>query len=270
MRRAEQAAWVAWAWLAAFFAAPLALVFKLSLSDTALSLPPYAPQFHGDLAAFLRGLDFDAYGRFVRDRIYVEAWVSSVGYAAAATAILLLAGYPLALAMARAPKRWRPLLVAAVTLPFWTSFLIRIYALVAILQPFGLINTPFAALVGLTYAYLPFMVLPLYAVLEREDPALREAAADLGAAPWTAFRTVTLPISLPGAAAGAALCFIPMVGEFVIPDLLGGPRTLMIGKLIWTAFFADRDWPAASAAAMVLVATLAIPLLLWRRLERRP
>ncbi|HTI66884.1 MAG TPA: ABC transporter permease [Caulobacteraceae bacterium] len=271
---AERLAFAAYAWLAVFFLAPLALVFKLSLSHTALALPPYAPQLHlGDglpgLLAFVRALDFDAYGRFVRDRIYLDAYLSSLGYAAVATGVLLAVGYPLALAMARAPRRWRPLLVGAVTLPFWTSFLIRIYAWTAILGPAGLLGSDAAIYIGLTYAYLPFMVLPLYAVLEREDETLREAAADLGATPWSAFWTVTAPLSLPGAAAGALLCFIPMVGEFVIPDLLGGPRTLMIGKLIWTEFFANRDWPAACAAAMALVATLALPIALYRRLERR-
>lgn len=269
MKRAEQAAWTAYLWLAVFFVAPLALVFKLSLSDTALSLPPYAPQFTGDVATFLRGLDFEAYGRFLADRIYLEAWLSSLGYAAVATVILLVVSYPLALAMARSPKRWRPLLIGAVTLPFWTSFLIRIYAWMSILGPMGLLNTQVAIYLGLAYAYLPFMVLPLYAVLEREDGDLRDAAADLGATPWTTFWTVTLPISLPGAAAGALLCFIPMVGEFVVPDLLGGSRTLMIGKLIWTAFFSDRDWPTACAAAMVLTATLAIPIAIYQRLARR-
>jgi putrescine transport system permease protein len=266
---AERLALGAYAWLAVFFAVPMALMVKLSLSRTALAVPPFEPQLRHGLGPFLRGLTLDSYARFASDRLYLDAYLSSLGYAAVATAVLLVVGYPLALAIARAPRRWRPLLVGAVTLPFWTSFLIRIYAWTAILGPAGLLGTDRAIYIGLVYAYLPFMVLPLYAVLEREDGALREAAADLGAAPWAAFWTVTLPISLPGVAAGALLCFIPMVGEFVIPDLLGGAGTLMVGKLIWSEFFNNRDWPSACAAGVVLVAMLALPIALWRRLETR-
>lgn len=271
---AERIAYVAYLWLAAFFLAPLVLLAKLSLSHPALALPPYAPRLDlrggvEGVTAFVRALDLEAYRRFFHDRIYLDAYLSSLGYAAVATVVLLLIGYPLALAIARAPPRWRPLLVGAVALPFWTSFLIRIYAWTAILGPAGLLGTEVAVYLGLTYAYLPFMVLPLYAVLEREDPALREAAADLGAGPWTGFWTITLPISLPGVAAGALLSFIPMVGEFVVPDLLGGSQTLMVGKLIWTEFFADRDWPSAAAAAAVLIATLALPIVVAQRLQER-
>ncbi|MET0295587.1 MAG: ABC transporter permease subunit [Phenylobacterium sp.] len=276
-------------WLTAFFLVPLLLVAKLSLSEIALASPPYAPQFRlsegwAGLQAGLNAFDFDTYRRLGEDRLYLAAYLSSLRYAAAATALLLLIGYPIAYGMARCGPAARRALVLAVILPFWTSFLIRIYAWIAILKPSGLLNaalgvlglpplellnTDAAVLIGLIYAYLPFMVLPLYAVLERQPPDLLEAAADLGASPTTAFWQVTFPMSLPGVAAGALLCFIPMVGEFVIPDLLGGPGTLMLGKVIWTEFFANRDWPAASAVAVVLVATLVVPILLFQRQPRK-
>ena len=207
-------------------------------------------------------------------------YLSSLRIASLAAGILLLIGYPIAYGIARCPPRARNALVMAVILPFWTSFLIRIYAWIAILKPAGLLNmalgalglapvsilnTEAAVILGLVYAYLPFMVLPLYAVLERQDENLVEAAQDLGASSLQAFWRITFPLSLPGAAAGALLCFIPMAGEFVIPDLLGGSDTLMLGKVIWTEFFANRDWPAASAVAIVLLATLIAPILLFER-----
>jgi putrescine transport system permease protein len=188
--------------------------------------------------------------------------------------------------MARASARWRAILVGLVILPFWTSFLIRVYAWIAILKPDGflnqiliwsglvghpltILNTNAAVLIGLVYAYLPFMVLPLYATLERLDRTLLEAAADLGASPLRAFWTVTLPISLPGVAAGALICFIPILGEFVIPDLLGGSETLMIGRTLWSEFFSNRDWPLASAVAVLMLAALLVPIVLYRDLESR-
>ena len=279
-------------WLLALFLVPFVIVLKISFSQTVMALPPYRPVL--DLAAGWTGLkDFaahlttDAYALLGSDDLYLRSYLKSLEVAGLSTALLLAIGYPIAYGIVRSPRALQPLLVMLVVLPFWTSFLIRVYAWMNILQRDGLLNdvlmrlqlidaprvwlsTDTAVYIGLVYSYLPFMVLPLYAVLERQDHSLLEAAADLGCGPTEAFWRVTFPLSLPGVGAGALLCFIPMVGEFVIPDLLGGPRTLMIGKLIWTAFFADRDWPAASAAAMVLVATLAIPLLLWRRLERRP
>ena len=286
---AERAAALAYAWLAVFFLMPLALILKLSLSHIELGIPPYAPRLDlthglGGLAAFVRALNFDSYHRFVEDQLYVDAYLSSLGYAAVATGLLLAIGYPMALAMARAPRAAQPFLVVAVAAPFWTSFLIRIYAWTAILKPEGwlnlvlrtvglpqldLLNTDAAIYIGLVYSYLPFMVLPLYAVLERQDASLLEAAADLGAAPWRAFWSITFPLSLPGVAAGALLCLIPMTGDFVVPDLLGGSQTLMIGKVIWTEFFQNRDWPAAGAAAIALTATLIVPILLYRRLQER-
>ena len=284
-RIGRAAALIPYIWLAVFFAAPFVLVAKLSLSHAALAVPPYAPRLElsqglAGLRAFLAGLDLETYRRLGEDRLYVAAYLSSLAFAGIATAILLAIGYPMAYAIARCGPRLRPALVMAVILPFWTSFLIRIYAWIAILKPAGLLNRGLAALhlpaatlldtnagviLGLVYAYLPFMVLPLYAVLERQDERLVEAALDLGCSPARAFWRVTWPLSLPGVAAGSLLCLIPMVGEFVVPDLLGGSRTLMLGRTIWTEFFADRDWPAASAVAIVMLATLVAPIVLFQR-----
>jgi putrescine transport system permease protein len=276
-------------WLGVFFAFPFLLVLKLSFSHLALAMPPYAPRLDWSqgldgIARFFGALNLVNYRRLTEDDLYIVSYLSSLKFAAIGTAVSLLIGYPIAYAMARCGPNGRRLLLMAVILPFWTSFLIRIYAWIGILKPEGmlnavlhifglpgqhLLNTDGAVYVGLVYAYLPFMILPLYAALERLDPALLEAAADLGASPTKAFWTVTVPLSLPGVAAGCLLCFIPMVGEFVIPDLLGGPDTLMIGKTIWTEFFADRDWPAASAVAIVLLITLVVPILLYQRQQAR-
>jgi putrescine transport system permease protein len=269
-----------------FFLVPFLIVLKISLSATAIAQPPYEPVFRAvsDLVAKAGELNLGNYLRLFTDDIYVESYLSSLWIAGTATFVTLIVAYPIAYAMAKAPKAWRTTLLMAVILPFWTSFLIRIYAWIGILKPEGmlnavlhvfglpgqtLLNTDGAVYVGLVYAYLPFMILPLYAALERLDPTLLEAAADLGASPTRAFWTVTIPLSLPGVAAGCLLCFIPMVGEFVIPDLLGGPNTLMIGKTIWTEFFADRDWPSASAVAIVLLITLVVPILLYQRQQTR-
>jgi putrescine transport system permease protein len=252
-------------------------------------MPPNAPRIgwsHGfeGLRAFFAALDGETYARLTKDRLYLDAYLSSLRLAAAGTGLLLLIGYPIAYGIARCPPAVRQALVMAVVLPFWTSFLIRIYAWITILKPAGvlnaalsalglppvdILNTETAVLLGLVYAYLPFMVLPLYAVLERQDESLIEAAQDLGATPLKAFWQITFPLSVPGAAAGALLCFIPMAGEFVIPDLLGGSETLMLGRVIWTEFFANRDWPAASAVAIVLLATLVAPILLFERQQAK-
>lgn len=291
-RRGDRTALAATApflWLGVFFLFPFLLVAKLSLSETALAMPPYAPRIDWSaglvgVRTFLAGLDFETYARLTSDRLYIVAYLSSLKFATVATLILLLLGYPLAYAMSRCSPGVRQGLLMAVILPFWTSFLIRVYALIGILKPEGLLNvtlnaiglpsvailnTDTAIYIGLVYAYLPFMVLPLYAVLERQQHDLLEAAADLGCTPFQAFWRVTFPISLPGVAAGSLLCFIPMVGEFVIPDLLGGSATLMLGKVIWTEFFANRDWPAASAVAIVLLFTLVIPIVLYQRQQAK-
>jgi putrescine transport system permease protein len=288
-RRAWLAALPPYAWLLVFFLFPFVLVAKLSLSHTVLAIPPYAPTLDWSrglpgIGAFARGLSGETYQRLTHDTLYLAAYLSSLGFAAVATGLLLIIGYPIAYGMARAPVSARNTLLMAVILPFWTSFLIRVYAWIGILKPEGLLNavlsrvgippleimnTPAAVYVGLVYSYLPFMVLPLYASLERLDDTLLEAAADLGSPPGRAFWQVTFPLSLPGVAAGALLCFIPIVGEFVIPDLLGGAGTLMIGKTIWTEFFANRDWPAASAVAMILLATLVIPIVIYQQQQAK-
>ena len=282
---------VPYLWLLLFFLAPFAIVVKISLSRTAIALPPYVPVL--DLSAgwqglseFLRGLSLDTYRLLASDTIYLFSYLKSLEVAFFATAMLLLIGYPLAYGIARAPRRLQPVLVMLVILPFWTSFLIRVYAWINILQRDGLLNDVLRALhiidmpvawlasdtaiyIGLVYSYLPFMVLPLYAALEKMDESLLEAAADLGCPRWKAFWLVTLPLSLPGVAAGALLCFIPIVGEFVIPDLLGGSDSLMIGQTLWTEFFPNKDWPAASAVAVVLLVLLVAPILFYERLQRR-
>ena len=288
-QRSRLAAILPFLWLAIFFAFPFLLVAKLSLSDTALAMPPYEPRVDwsqglAGVRAFLGGLDGETYARLTQDRLYLDAYLSSLRLAATGAGFLLVIGYPIAYGISRCPPRLRQALVLAVILPFWTSFLIRIYAWIAILKPAGLLNqalaagrlpplslldTPAAVVSGLVYAYLPFIVLPLYAVLERQDQSLFEAAQDLGETPLMAFWRVTFPLSWPGVAAGSLLCFIPMVGEFVIPDLLGGSETLMLGRTIWTEFFANRDWPAASAVAIVLLATLVLPILLYERQQAR-
>src|SRR4051812_5085581 len=277
------------AWLGLFFLVPFGIVLKVSLSETALAQPPYRPQMEwgAGIAAWLDALasfSLENYRTLLSDELYWQAGLSSLAMALAATALLALAGYPVALAMARAPARWRGILVGLVILPFWTSFLIRIYAWIAILKPDGflnqfllwtgsitqpltILNTNTAVLIGIVYAYLPFMVLPLYATLERLDRTLLESAADLGATPFSAFWTVTLPLSLPGIAAGALISFIPIVGEFVIPDLLGGSETLMIGRTLWSEFFGNRDWPLASAVAVAMLLIIVIPIVVYRELE---
>ena len=280
-------------WLALFFLVPFLIVLKISLSDPASAQPPYVPVFEwGEWAGFLAGLDLENFHTLVSDDLYWSAALSSMRIAAVSTGLLLLVGFPVAYAMARAPQTWRPVLVALVILPFWTSFLIRVYAWIGILKPEGLLNQALQALgvvteplailnteaavhIGIVYAYLPFMVLPLYASLEKQDDRLIEAALDLGSPPWRTFWSITVPLALPGIVAGSLLCFIPAVGDFVIPDLLGGSETLMIGRSLWSEFFSNRDWPLASAVAIVLLVLLVVPIVIYRdvearRLEARP
>jgi putrescine transport system permease protein len=280
-----------YAWLVAFFLVPFLIVLKISLSQTALAQPPYLPLL--DVAAgwqgfedFLAGLAFDNYRLLVSDSLYLGSYLRSLTIAALSTLLLLLAGFPIAYALTRMPRRLQSILVVLVILPFWTSFLIRVYAWMTILQREGLLNQALLALgvvdeplawlasdtaiyIGIVYSYLPFMVLPIYATLEKLDESLLEAAADLGAPPWKAFWSVTVPLSLPGVAAGALLCFIPIVGEFVIPDLLGGSDQLMIGQVLWSEFFSNRDWPAASAVAVVLLCLLLVPVVIYQQMQWR-
>jgi putrescine transport system permease protein len=279
-------------WLGLFFLAPFLIILRMSLSDPASALPPYRPlldwsQGLEGISAFMTGLDLDNYVTVITDSLYASAFLTSLRIAALGTSLTLLVGYPIALAMARTGRRWRPFLIALVILPFWTSFLIRVYAWIAILKqegllnqlllvtgvistPLDILNTESAVQIGIVYSYLPFMVLPLYAALEKHDPALVEAATDLGCPPGRAFWLVTLPLSIPGIIGGCVLVFIPVMGEFIIPDLLGGSETLMVGRLVWTEFFSNRDWPMASTIAMLLLAILAVPILYGqRRLARQ-
>jgi putrescine transport system permease protein len=278
-------------WMALFFLVPFGFVLKISLSQTAIAQPPYVPAF--DLAegwATIRSnfaaLSLDNFRLLAFDDLYVMSYLRSLFVAAVSTSILLLIGYPIAQGMARLSMRWQAVALILVIVPFWTSFLIRIYAWINILQHDGLLNQVLLALhlvsapavwlstdtamyLGMVYSYLPFMILPLYATLAKMDPELEEAAADLGSSPRHVFWLVTLPLSLPGIAAGCLLCFIPIVGEFVIPDLLAGSNSLMIGQTLWLEFFTNKDWPVASAAAVVLLVLILAPLLLYERLQRR-
>jgi len=278
-------------WLAAFFLLPFLIVVKISVSQSAVAQPPYVPVY--DPAAgwqgvrdFFGALSSDSYASIYADSLYPYSYFKSLTVAAVSTVLLLLIGYPVAYALARAPRRWQGTFVLLVVLPFWTSFLIRVYAWMNILQHDGLLNqallalhvisqpiswlaTDYAVYLGIVYSYFPFMVLPLYASLERLYPVLLEAAADLGCPPWRAFFTVTVPLSLPGIIAGVLLCFIPITGEFVIPDLLGSSTTAMIGQTLWLEFFGNRDWPVASALAVVLLALLVTPIVFYRQREMR-
>src|SRR5947207_11376498 len=271
-------------WLAVFFLLPLGFVAGISLAESADAIPPFRPLLSPTSAGLESHLTLASYRELAEGCLKVYA--NSLGNAALATLLCLLIGYPVAFAIARTPGVWRNLLLFLLILPFWTSFLIRVYAWIALLQPSGLVNrlllaaglveTPvpllyngFSVELGLVYSYLPFMILPLYGSLSRLDETLVEAAADLGAPPWRAFLGVILPLTLPGIAAGMLLVFIPAVGEFVIPDLLGGPDTLMIGKLLWQEFFDNVDWPAAAAVAVALVAVLTMPLLIAQRVLAR-
>ena len=282
---------IPYAWLLLFFLVPFLIVLKISLSQSAIARPPYTPVldfaagWHG-ITSFFAALSFDNYVLIGSDPIYVLSYFKSVQIAAFSTLILLLVGYPLAYAIARTPRRWQAVLVILTVLPFWTSLLIRIYAWMNILQRDGPLNQVLAALsivqappawlstdtaiyIGIVYSYLPFMVLPLYATLEKLDESLLEAAADLGCPRWKIFWLVTLPLSSSGVLAGVLLCFIPIVGEFVIPDLLGGSRSPMIGQTIWMEFFGNKDWPAASAIAVVLVCLLVAPIVVYQNQAMR-
>ena len=290
-RLAGFVAWIPYAWLVAFFLLPFLIVLKISLSQSAIAQPPYTPVF--DLSAgwsgiqsFFAGLSLENFVFLGSDPLYVLSYMKSLQIAAFSTLMLLMIGYPIAYAITRTPRRVQAVLVVLVILPFWTSFLIRIYAWMNILQHDGLLNqlllafhivreppawlsTNTAVYIGIVYSYLPFMVLPLYAALEKLDESLLEAAADLGCPRWRTFWMVTLPLSAPGVVAGALLCFIPIVGEFVIPDLLGGSQTAMIGQAIWSEFFANKDWPTASAVAVVLVCLLVTPIVVFQHQTMR-
>jgi putrescine transport system permease protein len=290
-RPARIAALAPYLWMALFFLVPFGFVLKISLSQTAIAQPPYVPVVNlteglAGLEAALGALSLDNFRLLASDDLYVLSYLRSLLVATISTSILLMIGYPIAYGMARLPRKWQAIAMMLVVVPFWTSFLIRIYAWINILQHDGLLNQTLLALhvvstpvvwlstdsamyLGIVYSYLPFMILPLYASLAKMDPALLEAATDLGSSPRRAFWLVTFPLSLPGVAAGALLCFIPIVGEFVIPDLLAGSNALMIGQTLWLEFFTNKDWPVASAAAVVLLVVLVVPLSFYDRLQRR-
>ena len=279
-------------WMVIFFLVPFFIVLKISFSNSEIAQPPYSPVFDFFIDGWdetldkLASLTTDNYLRLIQDSIYSSSYLSSLWIAGSSTVMILFIAYPIAYGMARAPKSWRPTLVMMVILPFWTSFLIRVYAWIAILSEEGLLNsaltwlgvidepiqilsTNMAVYIGILYSYLPFMVLPLYSNLEKMDDSLIEAAKDLGCTQIGAFWRVTFPLSLPGVIAGCFLVFIPAVGEFVIPDLLGGSDTIMIGKTMWEEFFNNRDWPAASGVAIALLIILMIPIMIFQTNEAR-
>jgi len=276
---------VPYLWLLLFFLIPFVIVLKISFSSTLIAMPPYEPLLHwtGDKVLQIK-LNLGNFAFLVEDNLYWKAYLNSIWVASVSTFFCLLLGYPIAYAIARSNPATRNILMLLIVLPFWTSFLLRVYAWIGILKNNGLLNnflmsigvidqpiqmlqTDFAVYVGIVYSYLPFMILPLYANLEKMDLTLLEAASDLGCKPWQGFLKVTLPLSVPGIIAGCLLVFIPAVGEFVIPSLLGDPGMLMIGKVLWTEFFNNRDWPVASAVAIALLLFLVIPIMYFQRAQ---
>ncbi len=274
-------------WLLLFFLVPFFVVGRISVSEPAIARPPYMPLFDRAPDGTLDIIaSFDNFRFILQDSLYRNAYLSSIGIAFISTVFALLIGYPIAYYIARSPEPRRTLLLLLVILPFWTSFLLRVYAWMGFLQREGLINgalmalgvidtplimmqTTFAVQLGIVYTYLPFMILPLYANLVKLDDALIEASADLGARPLTTFVTVTLPLSVPGIVAGCMLVFIPAIGEYVIPALLGGPDTLMIGKILWDEFFSSRDWPLASAVAIAMLVLIVVPIMWLQHFQDR-
>ncbi len=278
---------IPYAWLLAFFLIPFVIVLKIALSDAAIAQPPYTPlwEWVGDQYLNIK-VNLGNFMFLVEDNLYWKSYLNSVKVALVSTVACLLIGYPMAYGIARAKSAYRTILLMLVILPFWTSFLIRVYAWIGILKNNGLLNnflmwlgvidspivmlqTDFAVYLGIVYSYLPFMILPLYANLEKLDETLLEAAYDLGCKPARTFLTVTLPLSVPGIIAGSMLVFIPAVGEFVIPALLGAPDTLMIGRILWDEFFGNRDWPVASAVAIALLLLLVIPIVILQHNQAR-
>jgi len=277
---------VPYLWMLLFFAIPFAIALKISFASAAIAMPPYTALFEWVGDRFTVSLNTANYLYLVRDSLYVNAYLSSLKIAVISTFLCLLIGYPIAYAIARMEPANRNIALMLVILPSWTSFLIRIYAWVGILKNNGLLNntlmgmglideplqilhTPIAVYIGIVYAYLPFMVLPLYANLVKHDHRLIEAANDLGARPWRSFVNITLPLSKAGIIAGAMLVLIPVVGEFVIPEMLGGADTLMIGRVLWQEFFNNRDWPVASAVAIVMLVLLIVPIMIFHRAQAK-
>lgn len=278
---------IPYVWLLLLFLFPFVIVLKISVAEPIIAMPPYTALLEwGDSIWPSIKASFGSYSFIFSDSLYINAYLSSLKIAAISTLLALIIGYAIAYSIAKAPAKWRGVLLMLVILPFWTSFLIRVYAWIGILkyegllnllllstglidQPLTIMNTDIAVYIGIVYSYLPFMILPLYANLEKMDMSLLEAASDLGCRPFKTFWTVTVPLSLPGILAGCFLVFIPAVGEFVIPDLLGGTETLMIGKVLWTEFFNNRDWPVASALAIILLALLVIPIMYYQKNQEK-
>ena len=270
-------------WLFLFFLLPFAIILKISLADPLVAQPPYSPTFDasGNISVTMENFAF-----LLTDKLYAITYIKSILMAATATLCCLVLGYPMAYGIARADETTRNLLLLLVILPFWISFLLRVYAWMGLLNNYGVINnflmfigvidtpmqliyTDFAVFIGLTYSYLPFMILPLYSILERMDLDLIEAAQDLGASSTKAFWDITWPLSRPGVIAGCLLVFIPATGEYVIPYLLGGPNSLLIGRVLFDEFFVNRDWPLASAVATVMLILLVVPIMYWKDYERK-
>jgi putrescine transport system permease protein len=272
---------IPYVWLLLFFLIPFVIVLKIAFSDSRIGMPPYEPLLRWASERIVEvQLNFANFAFLIEDSLYGKAYLTSISVAFVSTVLCLLVGYPMAYAIARASPTRRNVLLLLVILPFWTSFLLRVYAWIGLLKNNGLINntlialgvidqpiqmlqTNFAVYIGIVYSYLPFMILPLYSTLEKMDLTLLEAAADLGSRPWKAFLRITLPLSREGIIAGCMLVFIPAVGEFVIPSLLGDPGMLMIGKVLWTEFFNNRSWPVASAVAIALLLFLVIPFMAY-------
>ena len=282
---------VPYLWLFGLFFVPFLIVFKISLSDIALAIPPYTPTLElsegwAGLKDMVSQLDFENFEFLATDDLYWKSYLSSLQIAFISTLFALLIGFPIAYAMANAPKEWQPTLMLLVILPFWTSFLIRVYSLIGLLsqegminqflmwigvinEPLMILNTNYAVYIGIVYTYVPFMILPIYATLIKLDGSLLEAAEDLGCSRTEAFWRITVPLSKAGIIAGCFLVFIPALGEFVIPSLLGGSDTLMIGKVLYEEFFSNRDWPVAGAVAVILLLILIIPIVLYQRNEQK-
>ncbi|MDA7964313.1 ABC transporter permease subunit [Ruegeria sp.] len=275
-------------WMGLFFLIPFAVVLKISFSEAIFASPPYTSivEYISDESRLSISLNLGNYQYLWEDELYWRAYVNSLTIAFFSTLMCLLIGFPVALFIARSSPRWRPLLHLLIIIPFWSSLLIRVYSWMGLLRKDGIINsvlgyvglvqdpqsmlqTSFAVYIGMVYTYLPFMILPLYSVLERQDASLREAATDLGSPPLRVFRKVTLPLSVNGIIAGSMLVFIPTIGEFVIPSLLGASDNLMIGRVLWDEFFANRDWPVASAVAIVLLAVLLIPIMIFQNSQNK-
>jgi putrescine transport system permease protein len=269
-----------------FFAIPFAITLKISFAHQLIAMPPYTPLWSWDGKDLDIKLNLGNYLFLLSDSLYYAAYLSSLKIAVISTVLCLLIGYPMAYAIARMPPATRNFALMLVILPSWTSFLIRIYAWIGILknngllnnfliwvgvidEPLHILNTDVAVYIGIVYAYLPFMVLPLYTNLVKLDLRLLEAAYDLGAKPWQVFLSITLPLSRAGIIAGSMLVLIPVVGEFVIPELLGGDETLMIGKVLWDEFFNNRDWPVASAVSTVMLLLLLVPIVVFHHYEQK-